>query len=369
MLAVLEPVASRGSKGAACGARPHRLLRAAGLALGLAATVSACDSPPPAPVPEYESVRYLAPDSLLTEFPAEADLILERPFGLHASEAGIAVTDILAGRAYRFGWDGGLVAAAGRRGEGPGEMEMPLSVRLWQDSSLWTADPRNRRINHYSGTGELLTVFPAPQAGDQFLPLHVGAVLVPSSHGSLLSVLHPDGTFEAVSDSAAWPDELVRLQGAERSGLRQLMISGRSGETVFLLHNVADFSTWMFDLDLAGNRLVSASRVSLPEWFEIESRRRLSEMQKKLDDDGQLLVPFNALHDPIPGTIWLMTGTLGRMIGAQLPLESDGESIAVIATNDEKRGLRDAVLFGDRLVTLYDTVVRVYSLKEVPASA
>jgi hypothetical protein len=147
------------------------------------------------------------------------------------------------------------------------------------------------------------------------------------------------------------------------------MISGREEGSVFLVHNIADFSTWLFELDFESNRLLSTQRISLPDWFEIEARKRLAEMQKKLDDDGLLLVPFNEMHDPVPGTIWLTTGPLGKMIGAQLPLETDEKSIAVIATNGEKRGLRDAVLVGDRLVTLYDTVVRVYSLKEVTASA
>lgn len=323
----------------------------------------ACDTAPQ-PMRQYDSVRFLAPDSLLNEFPAEADLILERPFALDASEAGIVVSDVLAGRVHRFDWDGRLAAQAGQRGEGPGELQAPMSVRLWPDESVWTSDIRNRRITHYSADGEMLNMFSSP-GGYEFVPLNENSVLVPSPNGPLLIVIHSDGNFETISDSASYPDELSRLQPVDRVGIRQLLLSRRDTSTVVLLHNVPDFSTWVLNLDLESNSLISADKTPLPEWFEIEARGRLSELQTKLDQDDLLLVPFNAMHDPTPGTIWLTTGTLGSMIGAQLPIESDDKSIAVMALNDEKRGLLDAVLVGDRLVALYETAVRVYSLKEI----
>ncbi len=315
----------------------------------------------------FSSVLFLAPDSVIHSFPSDDVAVLERSLALDVSDSSIAVGDISAGKVYRFSRDGALRAVAGGKGEGPGELLLPISVRLGNDESLWVSDTRNMRVTHYEASGQLISTFRVPGAGDQMVPIDDDGVLTPSSFGALLNLFHADGTFETISDSAAWPAPLIHLQGIERVGMRSLLLARLNEETIFLLHNVPDFSSWKFQIDFDERRLASSESLSLPEWFETSVRSRLSKMQESLHKDGIILVPFNAIHTPVPGTIWLTTGPLGSMIGAQLPLDSEEGSIAVIATNGEKEGLLDAVLLKDRLVALYETGVRVYGLKEVEA--
>ena len=59
-----------------------------------------------------------------------------------------------------FDTTGAMIRAFGRRGRGPGELEVPVGIAIVRDGSMQIPDLRNARMTRYSATGALVATVP-----------------------------------------------------------------------------------------------------------------------------------------------------------------------------------------------------------------
>ena len=83
---------------------------------------------------------------------------LQRPTGLAIDEANnrIYVSDTPSHRILIYNMDGQLVREMGERGNGPGELNYPISLALDKHSNLYVVDSGNFRVQVFSPEGEWL---------------------------------------------------------------------------------------------------------------------------------------------------------------------------------------------------------------------
>lgn len=71
-------------------------------------------------------------------------------------KGGVVALDRNSHRVVEISASGELIQVLGREGQGPGELAMPTSVAVLQDSSVWVYDISKRGVVRFTGTGESL---------------------------------------------------------------------------------------------------------------------------------------------------------------------------------------------------------------------
>lgn len=76
-------------------------------------------------------------------------------------------------RIHRFSADGELIQSWGEPGDGPGQFNLPHSVWVHRDGRVFVCDRENDRVQIFSPTGELLTIWTnVTRPGDLFIDRH-----------------------------------------------------------------------------------------------------------------------------------------------------------------------------------------------------
>ncbi len=87
----------------------------------------------------------------------DEEAMLARPFRLAVDDEGnIYVLDIQAGNIKKFGPDGRLITSIGRKGQGPGELQGPLSVQMTADNELLVDCMISSRLVYFAPDGAFL---------------------------------------------------------------------------------------------------------------------------------------------------------------------------------------------------------------------
>ena len=129
----------------------------------------------------------------------EADAaLLGRPLALCLRGEALYVADGQDCAVKVFSRDGRFLRAIGRKGRGPGELDMPSGVAAWE-GGIYVADKLNRRVQVFDLEGRVIGGFPVPFAPDKILVLGGGRLLVtgnPSGRVAgepMLRIYGPDG--------------------------------------------------------------------------------------------------------------------------------------------------------------------------------
>lgn len=77
----------------------------------------------------------------------------------------VYVLDRMAGFIQVFDVDGVYARTIGRRGEGPGELEMPTAIGWGPEGNLWVVDARNARYTVFDTTGSVVSTYSRPLEG------------------------------------------------------------------------------------------------------------------------------------------------------------------------------------------------------------
>jgi hypothetical protein len=225
------------------------------LSLLLGCTLMGCDGraswreAPPLPVVEFESL-FQRVDSIVLEQPPDYPLVVVSGFDVSATGEFLIVD----GRDARIGIhsaDGKLLLSIGRRGDGPGEFQYPVSPRFDAEGRIHVADRTHHRISVFDEGGELLRDFSTPP------DFRIDGLEL-SSGGYVLSGLPPYGEnstvvrafdwignlqWEALRVSSLVPEgqaESLRWQTIRRSSMTL------AGDTAFVTHSLFD-SLWAID--------------------------------------------------------------------------------------------------------------------------
>ncbi len=122
-------------------------------------------------VPAFRTVEIPRPES-------ESDAaVLGRPVFIAYDRRSLYVVDALDCAVKIFSKDGRFESAAGRKGNGPGELSFPSGVSV-ADGRLYVADKLNHRIQVIDRNGGPLGGFPVPFAPDKVHVLGEGRILV-----------------------------------------------------------------------------------------------------------------------------------------------------------------------------------------------
>jgi hypothetical protein len=87
----------------------------------------------------------------------DEEAMLARPFRLVVDDGGnIYVLDIQAGNIKKFGADGQLITLIGRKGQGPGELQGPLSIQMTAENELLVDCVISSRLVYFAPDGTFL---------------------------------------------------------------------------------------------------------------------------------------------------------------------------------------------------------------------
>lgn len=145
-----------------------------------------------------EEWRYAPPES------APAAQVVGRPeWVARAASGNVFVLDVAAPRVVRLDARGRFAGAFGRRGQGPGELLSPVSVRAAPGGEVAVLDDGQSRIVFFSEAGEhrrTIRLIPAFFNGRDFLVLADGRIAVSGTAAGSAHVVHlfaPDGAYRA----------------------------------------------------------------------------------------------------------------------------------------------------------------------------
>jgi hypothetical protein len=113
----------------------------------LAASVLAC--PPNAAAQTGRAVRELPPIALVDT--GAASLTSPRALAV-GPDGGFYVVDYASARVIQFASSGGALRLYGSRGDGPGELQTPLAVRILDDTMIAVTDWRRRDVSFFHRT-------------------------------------------------------------------------------------------------------------------------------------------------------------------------------------------------------------------------
>lgn len=163
-----------------------------------------------------------------------------------------SVSDVAVGAGYvfvtqprdavvkRFKTDGTYLGPIGRRGDGPGEFQMPTRVG-WRADSLWVYDFRHGRVSLFSSEGEFLDSYPSVYDPERFPFLATGPAAVLPGREMVVRPVFPDHAASQAPDTVSVlvttsegtdPAALVTLSVAHSIASVPVEVDGRTRAAV-----------------------------------------------------------------------------------------------------------------------------------------
>ncbi len=140
---------------------------------GLAAASAAA-----APLSEgVGDLRHISVRDVKTDFRTDSEAMFGRPVSISHDAVAIYVVDAEAHEVRAFSKTGRFLRALGRKGQGPGEFDMPAGLDA-RDGRLFVADKLNDRVQILDPSGRYLRGFKVPFSPDQIRSLDGGKIAV-----------------------------------------------------------------------------------------------------------------------------------------------------------------------------------------------
>lgn len=326
---------------------------------------------------EPARIEAFAPDTLIGRFPAPDDesVLIESALAFTVDAEGLFVLDRMAGHVLRLSHAGELIAILGRPGEGPGELSGAAALRVGPDGDAWVGAPGSLRISRFRPSGELVAEYRTPFPAPSFVVTSEGRLLVPTLEpDALLAELDARGDTTLLAMEAT-PPERWRRERYERLQFLGFLFADLGGGSVALLRNkhADDFALWRLSIDPVRQAVTAIDSVPLPAWLYALMRSEAEKLRKELDPafaTGDFMIPFKGMHSTDDGRISLTPSPGDRLLAVSITVGRDAPiRVVVPSKREEYRGLRDAVLLGDRLFLLYETEVRIFGLRAVSRAA
>jgi len=332
-----------------------------------------CGAPPgDAQDQEQTAAQELRPAGLVARFPARSDSVLiERGAALAVMDGEVFVLDGLADRVLRFSATGEPLATIGGPGEGPGELAGVSALHVTGEGTVWVASVRSLRLTGFDRQGRVIAEHRTPYPVSAFGVLRGPRLVIPTPYPEA-----PLAALEARADTSLLsatgvPRELAS-PAIERLRFRGVLMASEPGGVIWFLqnHDPAGAGLWRFTVSSDPPGLADIESVPLPRWLRealVEESIALRSRESSGRPDGSLeMIPYKGLLAGDHGRVWLNPDPSHRVM-ALSPPRTATDSLLVVRPSDrqEHRGMLQAVVSGGKLVALYETEVRVYSLTRI----
>lgn len=317
----------------------------------------------------------LEPAELLARFPSDpadgvGETLIEGALSLAVAEDFVYVLDAVASSVLRIDLEGRLLARAGRKGEGPGELSSPISVATGTGGELWVSDPAAGRLSRYSPEGEPLGDYSTAYPAVNFGLTVTGVPIVPTLDArTLFATVSSDGSTDLPVDPAVVPAR-ISAGPRDRISFRGLLLAGLDDGSVAMLQNRhgTTFALWKVHFDAEVSSIVDVRPLPIPRWLYTILDEETERVRRTLPEEfatGDFLTPFKGMH-AVGGRLWLTPTPSSRLVVMSVPTPADDRLSVVVGERGVYEGLIDAAVVGGRLVALYRTEVRVYRLEAAP---
>ena len=345
---------------------------------GSVALLAACamgDGGGEAGVPGY---RVSVPGAFVGRFPPnpfdpEAEVLIEGAYGMTVErEGGVFVLDRLGKQVFHVDRDANLRATFGRPGDGPGELQAPVSIKLGSEGDAWISDPALGRLSRFGVGGDLRDEWSTPWPVTNFGVLRDGALIYPTvGPGTLLAVQTDTEQRELEIDPALIPGgigahPMERLMG----GALQFFPLGADSLLMFHNRNATRFGAWRVAFDASRTRVADIATWPLPAWIvdATEASEGVADEQREGEQMRiSEIVPFNSAR-VVDDQLWLVTGLIDEVLAASVPLVEGDSASVVLPPETVIDCLMDVAVLDGRLAVLCPTELRIYELDRVASA-
>jgi len=241
-------------------------------------------------------------------------------------------------RVLKFGPDGNFLTSFGRKGQGPGELQMPSWIAVNSDGEIGASDYGNKKLALYDTQGQLLREIPFGLGDSYKIPLTSDRFLIFASNYDRmadfawtmpLTLENAGGEELCVLDRHQVPNYFI---GRRIKATHDVYVWSAGQGRIFVGEDSRGYDIWVFDYD--GNPIRKIRKESNPIPLSDETK---AELQKKIDESGEdaymkfayvpdSYPPFHHLSSDEKGRLFVLTYEEGEEPGTHMCdiFDSDG---------------------------------------------
>jgi len=229
--------------------------------------------------------------------------------------------------AYKFDSDGNFVTSFGQKGQGPGELQMPIYLRIDKKNKIAITDLINNRLSIFGTNGNLIKEITLGSDIMTAVPLENGKYLV------WKRLIEPDSEYLTQSPLSIYSSEFKEIKELDRQKVPNPMIVNRlkatnyvftfdiSNERIYVGNEERAYEIHVYDLE--GNLLRKIKKeyrpVKVPEEFKTRYLKnyddpRATSIRKKIYFPDSM-PPFHSFFIDGQGILFVMTYEKGEYPG------------------------------------------------------
>ncbi len=283
---------------------------------------------------------------------------------LSDDEKSFYALDVMEKTVHHIGMDGTLLASMGGEGEGPGELQGPVTIQPGAGGGVWVFDNRNQRATHFGPGGTVIKMIAATNTrAGTFSPLEGGEVLIPAGQ----PVIGSRALLARIGETAVdleGPQEVPSLLA--ESGFTERFLGWKltpmTGNDVAVVLNGPVLRGWRAFIGAGGEKVDSIAELPIPD--DVVRTVAAAHESSSLPD-ARLRPVWRA--GMAAGRFWIVSsGLADGPVAFTVPLREGEPSHRLSAASgfhDRSARVRDVIVLPNRIVVAREVEIVILSVR------